>query len=172
MRRAKTVQEIPATLPLVLRPSRAGTIAAFGVGIAFALVGLLFTAAGNVLVALFVFALAAVALFGGIMGVLPRRSELRLDDQGLEVVSPPKTWKAGWGEIERFEVESIPTGRNSSSPVVRVVYRGGFDAAHEPKTTLGKALGVDERYVVPGYGNLDAAQLCGLLSRFRERFGA
>lgn len=172
MVRSRTVPEIPATLPLVLRPSRAGTLAAFCVGALFALVGLFIVAAGNVLVALFCFALAAVGLFGGVMGVLPRRSELRLDDQALQVVSPAKTWKAAWGEIERFEIETVPMGRNSSAPVVRVVYRGGFDTAHEPTSVLGKALGVDERYVVPGYGNLDAEQLRELLTRFRERYGA
>jgi hypothetical protein len=171
MRKAKTVHEIPTALPLVLRPSRAGTLAAFAVGAFFLLVGLFFALAGNVLVALFCLALAAVGLFGGVMGVLPRRSELRLDDQGLEVVSPAKTWKAAWGEIERFDVETVPMGRNGSTPVVRVVYRGGFDTAHEPKSPLGKALGIDERFVVPGYGNLDAEQLRGLLSQFRERYG-
>ena len=171
MRRAKTVPEIPATLPLVLRPSRAGTIAAFGAGFAFALFGLLFTSAGNVLVALFAFVLAAVGLVAGIVGVLPRRSELRLDDQGLEVVSPVKTWKAAWSEIERFEVETVPMGENSRGPVIRVVYRGGFDTAHEATSVLGKTIGIDEHYVVPGYGNFDAKQLCGLLSRVREHFG-
>jgi hypothetical protein len=168
----KAVPELPDSLPLVLRPSRAGTVAAFAAGVAFALFGLVFAAAGNVLVALFACVLAAVGLGAGVIGVLPRRSELRLDDQGLEVVSPVKTWKAGWGEIERFEVETVPLGEHSRGPVVRVHYRDGFDPAHKAKTTLGKALGVDEHYVVPGYGNLDAERLCGLLSRFRERYGA
>ena len=166
----KRVQDVPQTLPLVLRPSRAGTLAALGVGILFALVGLFFAVVGNVLVALFCFALAGVGLFGGVMAILPRRSELRLDDRGLEVVSPAKTWRAAWDEIERFEVETVPMGRNSSAPVVRVVYREGLDAVREPKSPVGKVLGVDERYVVPGYGNLDAGHLGALLSRFRERY--
>jgi hypothetical protein len=104
--------------------------------------------------------------------VLPKRSELRLDDQGLEVVSPVKRWNARWGEIERFEVETVPLGRNSRGPVIRVVYREGFDTGHTSKTLLGKSLGIDEHYVVPAYGNLDAEELCGLLSRFRKRFGS
>ena len=73
----------------------------------FGLVGLVFAVSGGVLVAVFCFVLAAVGLFGGVMGVLPKRTELRLDDQGFAVVSPVKTWKAAWSEIERFEVLPI-----------------------------------------------------------------
>src|SRR4029079_11279795 len=85
--------QIPDALPLVLRPSRAGTIAAFVAGILFLLFAIFPLAVGNVLVSLFCFALAAVGLFAGVMVVLPKRSELRLDDQGLQVVSPVKSWK-------------------------------------------------------------------------------
>jgi hypothetical protein len=165
------VPEIPDSLPLVLRPSRRGTIAAFAAGILFGVVGLVVAVSGGVLVAIFCLALAAVGLFGGVMGVMPKRSELRLDDQGLEVVSPVKRWKAAWGEIERFEQDTIPSGRFGSAPVVRVVYRDGFGARHEATSLAGKALGVDEHLVVPGYGNLTNEQLCELLSRFRKRFG-
>jgi hypothetical protein len=162
---------IPESLPLVLRPSRAGTFAAAGAGVLFLLVGLFFAAAGNMLVAIFALALAAVGLFAAVVGVLPRRSELRLDEQGLEVVSPVKRWKAGWDEIERFEVARVPMGRSTRGPVIRVVYGEAFDAGHTSKSALGKALGVDEHFVVPAYGNLNAEQLSGLLSRFRERYG-
>ena len=163
--------QIPDALPLVLRPSRAGTIAAFVAGILFLLFAIFPLAVGNVLVSLFCFALAAVGLFAGVMVVLPKRSELRLDDQGLQVVSPVKSWKAGWSEIESFGVENVPMGRRGRGPVIKVVYRDGFEKSHAAETPLGKALGVDEHYVVTGYGNLHAEQLCALLSRFRERYG-
>ena len=107
------------------------------------------------------------------MAVLPKRTELRLDEQGFAVVSPVKTWKAGWGEIERFEADNVRMGpRSSSVAVVRVVYRAGFGAAHEATSLPGKALGVDEHYVMPGYGDLDNERLAALLMAFRERYGA
>ena len=162
---------VPDTLPLVLRPSRKGTIAAFGGGLLFLVVGLAFAAAGSVVGAVFLLVLAAIGLVAGVLGVLPHRSELRLDDQGLQVVSPVKTWRAGWTEIDRFETAEVPIGRRSSVTVVRVAYRDGFDAQHEAASTLGKALGVDEHYVEPAYGNLDAAALCPLLGAFLARFG-
>jgi hypothetical protein len=167
-----TETQIPVSLPLVLPPSRAGTIAAVAAGILFLLVSLLFAAVGSWFVSLFGLFLAFVGFVAAGAGVLPRQSDLRLDEQGLEVVSIVKRWKAGWSEIERFEVETVPMGRRSRGPVIRVVYRDGFDAAHTSKSLLGRALGIDEHYVVPAYGNLDAEELCGLLSRFRERFGA
>ena len=76
--------------------------------------------------AVFCFALAAVGLFGGVMAVMPKRTELRLDDQTFTVVSPVKTWKAAWGEVERFEADIVDMGPRSRIPVVRVVYRDGL----------------------------------------------
>ncbi len=167
-----TAPETPANLPLVLRPSRRGTIAAFGVAVLFGVVGLLVAVAGGVIAAVFCFALAGIGLFAGVMAVLPKRTELRLDEQGFAVVSPVKTWKAAWSEIERFQPDMVPMGpRNNSVAVVRVVYREGFGAAHEATSLPGKALGVDEHYVMPGYGNLDNEQLAALLTTFRERYG-
>ena len=168
----KAIPEIPANLPLVLRPSRSGTIAAFGAAALFGLVGLVVAVSGGAVVAVFCFVLAAVGLFGGVMGVMPKRTELRLDDQSFTVVSPVKTWRAAWTEVERFEADIVNTGPRSRIPVVRVVYRDGFGAAHEASSLPGKVLGTDEHYVPPGYGNLDNEQLAELLERFRGRFGA
>lgn len=61
--------------------------------------------------------------------------------------------------------------RNNSVAVVRVVYREGFGAAHEAASLPGKAFGVDEHYVMPGYGNLDNERLASLLTAFRARYG-
>jgi len=168
----KSVPEIPAILPLVLRPSRTGTIAAFGAAVLFGLVGLVFAVSGGVVGAVFCFVLAAVGLFGGVMALLPKRAELRLDDQGFAVVSPVKTWKGAWSEVESFEAETVSMGPRSRVPVVRVVYRDGFGAVHEAVSLPGKVLGVDEHYVMPGYGNLDNDQLAELLTRFLRRYGA
>lgn len=165
------IPEPSVDLPLVLRASRKGTIAAFGAGVLFALVGLVVVVSGGVIVAVFCFALAAVGLVGGVMGLLPRRTALELDGQGLTVVSPVKTWKASWHEIERFEAQTIDMGPRSRVSVVRVFYRDGFGIAHQATSLPGKVLGVDENYVVPGYGNLDNTQLAELLTRFRGRYG-
>ena len=167
-----TAPEIPASPPLVLRPSRRGTIAAFGVAALFGFVGLFFAVSGGVIGAIFCFVLAGIGLFAGVVAVMPRRTELRLDDQGFAVVSPVKTWKAAWSEIERFQPDTVPMGpRNASVAVVRVVYREGFGAAHEATSLPGKVLGVDEHYVMPGYGNLDNEGLAALLTTFRARYG-
>ena len=62
-------------------------------------------------------------------------------------------------------------GPRSRVAVVRVVYRDGFGTAHEATSLPGKVLGVDEHYVMPGYGNLDNDQLTELLTRFLRRYG-
>ena len=56
-------------------------------------------------------------------------------------------------------------------PVVRVVYREEFASTHEATSLPGKVLGVDEHYVMPGYGNLGNAQLAELLTSFLARYG-
>ena len=106
------------------------------------------------------------------MNIYSDDAELRLDDQGLTVVSPVKTWKAAWSEIERFQPETIKMGpRGGNVAVVRVLYRDGFGAAHEATSVPGKVLGIDENFVMPGYGNLENTQLAALLTAFRTRFG-
>ena len=167
----KPIPEIPANLPLVLRPSRSGTIAAFGAAALFGLVGLVAAVSGGVVVAVFCFALAAVGLFGGVMAVMPKRTELRLDDQTFTVVSPVKTWKAAWGEVERFEADIVDMGPRSRIPVVRVVYRDGFGAAHEAASLPGKVLGTDEHYVPPGTETSTTSSSPRCSSEFRNRFG-
>jgi hypothetical protein len=168
----KRVPDIPADLPLVLRPSRRGTIAAFGAAALFGVVGLVFAVSSGVIVAVFCFVLAAIGLFGGVMGVLPKRTELRLDDQGFTVVSPVKTWNAAWTEVELFEADIVSMGPRSQVPVVRVRYRDALGVAHEATSLPGKVLGVDEHFVTPGYGNLDNEQLAELLMRFLRRYGS
>jgi hypothetical protein len=167
-----SVPDIPADLPLVLRPSRKGTVAAFGAGALFGVVGLVFAVSGGVIGAVFCFVLAAIGLFGGVMGVLPRHTELRLDDQGFTVVSPVKSWQAAWTEVELFEADLLSMGPRSQVPVVRVRYRDGLGGAHEATSLPGKVLGVDEHLVTPGYGNLDNQQLAELLMRFLHRYGS
>ena len=51
--------------------------------------------------------------------------------------------------------------------VVRADYRDGYEARRTPGSRLGEALGVDERYVMPGYGGLSATQLVELLEQRR-----
>jgi hypothetical protein len=51
--------------------------------------------------------------------------------------------------------------------VVRADYRDGYEAQRTPASRLGEAFGVDERYVMPGYGGLSAAQLVELLEQWR-----
>ena len=160
------IPAIPDRLPLVLRPSRRGTIAAFGAAVLFGVVGLAVAVSGGVIAAVFCFVLAAIGLFGGVMAVLPERAELRLDEQGFTVVSPVKTWQVGWHEVQGFKAETVKVGPDSSVNIVRVVYREEFDAAHEATSLPGKALGVDEHYVTPGYGDLDNEQLAELLTTF------
>ena len=51
--------------------------------------------------------------------------------------------------------------------VVRADYRDGYEAQRTPGSKLAEAFGVDERYVMPGYGGLSAEKLVELLERWR-----
>jgi hypothetical protein len=110
-----------------------------------------------------VLALAGVGLYGAVGGFWPGVG-LRLDEQGFRVRSFGKSWGAEWLETERFEPERVRVGRREDVDVVRIHYIGG---THEPQHTLGKTLGIDERYVIAAYGNLTNVQLAELMERYR-----
>ena len=118
--------------------------------------------------AVFCFVLAAIGLFGGVMAVMPKRTELRLDDQTFTVVSPVKTWKAGWGEVERFEADSVEWGRAVASPSCGSSIATASARRTRRHRSPGKVLGIDEHCVPPGYGNLDNEQLAELLDGVPE----
>ena len=156
--------------PLVLRGSRKGTVAALGAGLLFALCAALLGSAGNVLAAIVVGLFALVGLGAGVAGLSPRLASLRLDDQGYTVTSPVKSWRIRWSEIDRLELAELRTGpRGAPAPVVKVVFRDGFERAHLPQTLLAK-LRPDEHYVYPAYGNLDVDRLLTLLGRWHARY--
>ena len=108
-------------------------------------------------------ALAAVGLYGAVGGVWPGIG-LRLDDQGFRVKSFGKSWGAEWLETECFDPTRVRVGRREDVDVVRIHYVGG---THEPKHTLGKTVGIDERYVIAAYGGLSNVQLADLMERYR-----
>ena len=156
--------------PLVLRGSRAGTVAALGVGLLFTLFVLVLLSAGDVLPAFVVGMFALVGLGAGIAGLIPRAANLRLDDQGYAVTSPLRSWRIGWNEIDRLERTELPAGRRGTTPVVEVVFRDGFERQHLPQTRLSKLL-PDEYYVYPAYGNLDIERLLALLDQWHTHYG-
>jgi hypothetical protein len=152
---------------LVLRPSRSGIYASGLAALLFGGIGIGMVASGRLL-GLIVLAIGAVALFAFVVGVWPGRAFLRLDRQGFYVKAPTKSWGATWHELERFRVEARVVGRNHTMMnVVRADYRDGYEAQRTPGSKLGEAFGVDERYVMPGYGGLSAEKLAELLERWR-----
>ena len=156
--------------PLVLRPSRKGTVAALGTGLLFTLFALVLLSAGDEIPAFVVGLFAIVGIGAGTAGLKPRAAYLRLDDQGYAVKSPLKSWWICWSEIDHFERAELPAGRRGTTPVVKIVFRDGFERQHLPQTLLGKLL-PDEHYVYPAYDNLDIERLLALLEQWRARYG-
>jgi hypothetical protein len=148
--------------PTLLRPDRKGTYASLGFGLVCLLIGLALVL-GRHYAGIGLLALAAVGLYGAVGGVWPGMG-LRLDEQGFRVQSFGKSWGAEWLETERFEPTRVRVGRREDVDAVRIHYVGG---THEPAHTLGKTLGIDERYVIAAYGNLTNVQLAELMERYR-----
>ncbi|HEY4346072.1 MAG TPA: hypothetical protein VGM80_00655 [Gaiellaceae bacterium] len=156
---------------LVLRPGRAGIYASAAAALVFGAIGIGMLLSGR-LTGLIVVAIGAVGLFAFLAGVIPGAAYLRLDDQGFFVKAPTKSWGAGWGEIERFRVEAIRVGRfNQTMDVVRADYRDGYEQLHAATSKLAEMPGIDEHYVMPGYGGLRAGALMALLEEWRSSHG-
>jgi hypothetical protein len=62
----------------------------------------------------------------------------------------------------------VRLGRQDDVDVVQVHYLPGLGDRHLPGGRLGQTVGVDERYLVAGYGGLTSTQLAQLLERYRS----
>jgi hypothetical protein len=157
--------------PTTLRPNRLGSYLSLALGLLFGLVAALLLSGGN-RTGLIAAVLAAIGLVAGIAGLIPGRAYLRLDDQGFYVKSISKSWGAKWVEVDGFTPKRVRLGRNSNVPVVVVSYLTGIGDAHLPRNRLEReTIGIDERYLVPAYANLDNERLAAMLERYRDRYG-
>jgi hypothetical protein len=151
---------------VLLKPNRKGTYASLVFGVAFAAVGIAMIASGN-LVGIAAAAVGGVGLYAAVGGFVPGFG-LRLDAQGFAVKSFGKSWGAEWLETASFAPRRIRVGRRADVDVVEIHYQQGVGDAHLPRHTLGKTIGIDERYVIAAYGGLSNTQLAELMERYRS----
>ena len=149
----------------LLKPDRKGSCLSLAFGVACAAIGAAMVANGNA-AGIAVLVLAAVGLYAGIAGFVPGLG-LRLDQQGFYLRSLGKSWGASWVETDGFTPTRVRVGRRADVDVVEIRYQQGIGDRREPHHVLGRFLGVDERYLVAGYGGLSNAQLAELLEKYR-----
>jgi len=131
--------------PTLLKPDRKGSSLSLAFGIVCLAIGVPMVASGNG-AGIVVLVLAAVALYAGIAG---------------------KSWGASWVETDGFTPTRVRVGRRSDVDVVEIHYQPGIGDRREPQHLLGRFLGVDERYLIAGYGGLSNGQLAELLAKYR-----
>jgi hypothetical protein len=151
--------------PTLLKPDRKGSYLSLAFGTVCAAIGATLVANGNG-AGIVVLILAAVGLYGGIAGFVPGLG-LRLDRQGFYLKSLGKSWGASWIETDAFTPTRVRVGRRADVDVVEIRYQPGIGDRREPQHLPGRFLGVDERYLIAGYGGLSNAQLAELLEKFR-----
>ena len=149
----------------LLKPDRKGSYLSLAFGVACAAIGAAMVADGNS-AGIAVLVLAAVGLYGGVAGFVPGLG-LRLDQQGFYLKSLGKSWGASWVETDGFTPARVRVGRRADVDVVEIRYQEGIGDRREPQHLLGRFLGVDERYLIAGYGRLSNAQLAELLEKYR-----
>ena len=123
----------------LLAPDRKGSYLSLAFGIVCAAVGAAMVAKGND-AGIVVLVLAAVGLYAGVAGFVP-----------------------GLG----FTPTRVRVGRRADVDVVEIRYQAGIGDRRKPQHVLGRFLGVDERYLIAGYGRLSSTQLADLLEKYR-----
>jgi hypothetical protein len=150
--------------PIVLRASRSGIVASFGVAAGFGAIGAAMVASGSAAGWALV-AIAAVGLFAGVAGLRRGTTFLRIDDQGVTVKGVGLERTTSWTEVESFEPTEVVVARNNRKmPCVRIHFYEGFEEAHTPQERRNKILGRDPRYLLAAYGNLSNVKLAELLN--------
>jgi hypothetical protein len=151
--------------PTRLRPDREGSYLSLAFGIVCGAIGAAMVADGNP-AGIVVLVLAAVGLYAGVAGFVPGLG-LRLDQQGFYLKSLGKSWGASWVETDGFTPAKVRVGRRADVDVVEIRYQQGIGDRRQPQHLLGRLLGVDERYLIAGYGGLSNTELAELLERYR-----
>lgn len=149
----------------LLKPDRKGSYLSLAFGVACAAIGAAMVTNENA-AGIAVLVLAAVGLYAGVAGFVPGLG-LRLDQQGFYLKSLGKSWGASWVETDGFTPARVRVGRRADVDVVAVRYQAGIGDRRVPQHVLGRLLGVDERYLIAGYGGLSNTQLAELLERYR-----
>jgi hypothetical protein len=149
----------------LLKPDRKGSYLSLAFGVVCAAIGAPMVASGNA-AGIVVLVLAAVGLYAGVAGFVPGLG-LKLDAQGFYLKSLGKSWGASWVETDGFTPARVRVGRRADVDVVEVRYQAGIGDRREPQHLLGRFLGVDERYLIAGYGGLSNTQLAELLEKYR-----
>jgi hypothetical protein len=149
----------------LLAPDRKGSYLSLAFGIVCAAIGAAMVAKGND-AGIVVLVLAAVGLYAGVAGFVPGLG-LRLDAQGFYLKSLGKSWGASWVETDGFTPTRVRVGRRADVDVVEIRYQAGIGDRREPQHLLGRLFGVDERYLIAGYGRLSNTQLADLLEKYR-----
>jgi hypothetical protein len=153
--------------PILLRPNRKGAYLSLAFALAMTMLGVALILAGTAVTGIAALVLAAVGIAGAIGGLLPGLG-LRLDARGFHLKAIGKSWGAQWLEIESFAATRVRLGRQDDVDVVEIRYQPGVGTPHLPPNRLGETLGIDERYLMAGYGGLTGAQLAELLERYRS----
>jgi hypothetical protein len=153
--------------PVLLKPSRKGAYLSLAFAVAMAILGVGLILAGTLVTGIAALVLVAVGLAGGAGGLLPGLG-LRLDARGFHLRAIGKSWGAQWLEIQSFAPTRVRLGRQDDVDVVEIRYQPGVGTPHLPPNRLGETLGIDERYLIAGYGGLTSAQLAELLERYRS----
>jgi hypothetical protein len=153
--------------PVLLRPNRKGAYLSLAFALAMGILGVGLLLAGNAVVGIAALVVTAVGLAGAIGGLLPGLG-LHLDARGFHLKAIGKSWGAQWLEIESFAPTRVRLGRQDDVDVVEIRYQPGVGTPHLPPNRLGETLGIDERYLIAGYGGLSSAQLAALLERYRS----
>jgi hypothetical protein len=151
--------------PRLLAPDRKGSYLSLAFGIVCALIGAAMVANGND-AGIVVLVLAAVGLYAGVAGFVPGLG-LRLDANGFYLKSLGRSWGASWVETDGFTPARVRVGRRADVDVVEIRYQAGIGDRREPRHLLGRFLGIDERYLIAGYGRLSNTQLAELLEKYR-----
>jgi len=151
--------------PTLLEPDRKGSYLGLAFVLVCAAIGAPMVAVGNG-AGIVVLVLAAVGIYAGVAGFVPGLG-LRLDAQGFYLKSLGKSWGASWVETDGFTPARVRVGRRADVDVVEIRYQQGIGDRRVPQHLLGRFLGIDERYLIAGYGGLSNAQLAELLEKYR-----
>jgi hypothetical protein len=100
--------------------------------------------------------------------LLPQSTTLRADEQGIHIRQLFRTTHVDWGDIDSFQVCSLPGGL-SSSQLVGIKYRPSYKGRRTLRKIAAALSGVEG--AIPNTYDITPAELCRVLNDARARWG-
>lgn len=100
--------------------------------------------------------------------LMPSSGQLRIDKNGIEMKTPFRPMKLGWGDVNGFYVAHMKTGL-ATTKLIGIAYSESYRKKRVGRQFASALTGMEGG--LPNYSNRPVEEVCALLNESKRRWG-